>query len=293
MAVNTGMFSSDKPLSKTAYIVGLVVIFLAVYSQYFVNLKQIIPLGAATGYVVVYGIPAIVVTVLLGKYILARAAKNNKKATELGLGLFGAFTLLGLFLAIVAFIIIQGIDPNTSNLLSKPNPVLDVSSSQAWILIAVSMLVVGPAEEYIFRGFMYGGLLNLTGGKHWLPLAIVSSLMFTAVHAYYAVTYQIASVLAFIQLTVFGIAMGITYYWSGGNILVPALIHGVYDATGFLGVATNTTIGTIARFVFIGVGLVFAVIYLTPKLRLTFPQQTTGGSQNPPPPPDPSPPSTP
>ena len=57
--------------------------------------------------------------------------------------------------------------------------------------------------------------------------------MFASVHAYYAVTYGVASVLPFIDLITFGFAMAATYYWSGGNIMVPALIHGVYDATDF------------------------------------------------------------
>jgi membrane protease YdiL (CAAX protease family) len=133
----------------------------------------------------------------------------------------------------------------------------------------VSFLVVGPAEEYLFRGFMYGGLLNITKDKHWLPLAIISSLMFAGVHAYYAVTYGIASSVAFIDLVAFGVAMCVTYYWTGGNILVPAFIHGLYDATGFLGVATTTLIGTIARIILMAIGVAFAIVYLPKKIRLT------------------------
>jgi membrane protease YdiL (CAAX protease family) len=260
---NLRMFSTDKSLSKVAYIVGILVIFLTVYVQYFVDF------GPIFGYLVVYGVPIVVVILFFGKQLLSRAAKNNKLAFKYGLGLFGALTLLGVFLIIVAFSIILQFDPNALNLLNRPNPVLNVSSNAAWVLIAVSMLVVGPAEEYLFRGFMFGGLLSVSKGKYWIPLAILSSLMFAFVHGYYAITYGVASVLAFIDLATFGVAMCITYYWSKGNILAPAIIHGLYDATGFLGVATIAAVGTISRFVLIGIGVAFAVAYLPKKIRVT------------------------
>ena len=178
-------------------------------------------------------------------------------------------TLVAFVLIIVVLAIILQLDPKAVDLLNKPNPVLSVPPNTAWVLIVVSFLVVGPAEEFLFRGFMYGGLLNITKGKHWLPLAIISSLMFASVHAYYAVTYGVASSLAFIQLVAFGVAMCVTYYWTGGNILVPAFIHGLFDATGFLGVATTTTIGAIGRISLMAVGVAFAIVYLPKKIRLT------------------------
>ena len=268
------MFSTGKLLSKALYVVGIVAIFLAVYSQYFVPLKQYIPLGPATGYVVVYGIPVVVVTLIFGREIFSRAAKNSKSGFKYGLGLFGALTVVSFFLAFIALAIILQFDPQAANLLNKPNPVLNVPPQQAWILIAVSLLIVGPAEEYLFRGFMYGGLLNITKGKHWLPLALISSVMFASVHAYYAVTYGVASSVVFIELIAFGVAMAVTYYWTGGNLIAAIVIHGLYDATGFLGVATTTLIGGIARGILIAVGVAFAAIYLPSKIRLTPAPQT-------------------
>jgi len=146
----------------------------------------------------------------------------------------------------------------------------------------VSFLVVGPAEEFLFRGFMFGGLLRITKGKNWLALAFLSSLMFAAVHVYYAVTYEAASVVAFILLVSFGFAMCIAYYWSDGNLLVLAIIHGAYDATGFLGVATTMQIGLYARGAMIALGLICAGLFLTKKLRVSYPEQ----KQPAPPPPE-------
>ena len=258
------MFSTGKPLSKALYIIGIIVIFVTVYVQYFVSL------GSVVGYLVVYGIPVAVALLFSGREILKRAAENNRTATKLGLGLFGAFTVLGVFIAVVVLLIILQFNPGVQSLLSKPNPVLNVPPKEAWILIAISFLIVGPAEEFLFRGFMFGGLLSISKGKRWLILAVLSSIMFAAAHAYYAVTYEAASAVAFIELVAFGIAMCITYYWSDGNLLVLALIHGAYDATGFLGVATTTLIGNIARGAMIAVGLTFAGLYLPKKLRLSY-----------------------
>ncbi len=261
------MFSSGKTLPKKLYALGVIVIFAAVYSQYFIKLGQV------TGYLVVYGIPVLVVSLMFGREMLQKANKNGKKAFKLGLGLFGVLTAVGIFLSVVALLIINNFDPNAMELLNKPNPVLDVAPNVAWIMIAVSLLVVGPVEEYLFRGFMYGGLLSMTKGKHWLPLAIASSFLFASVHAYYAITYGVVSIIPFINIITFSIAMSITYYYSGGNILVPAVIHGIYDATGFLGVATTTDAGLAARgtliFICVLIGFILAITYLIKKTQIT------------------------
>ncbi|MGD0204399.1 MAG: type II CAAX endopeptidase family protein [Candidatus Bathyarchaeia archaeon] len=278
------MFPTNS-LPKKLYLVGVVFIFLAVYSQY------VIRYGSITGYLVVYGIPVLVVSLLFGRQLLHRAGKNNKEAAKFGLGLFGVLTVLSLFLSIIALAIIVHFYPHAANLLNKPNPVLNVSSNVAWVMIPVSILVVGPAEEYLFRGFIYGGLLSISKGKYWIPLAVVSSGMFASVHAYYGITYGIASVLPFIDLITFGLAMSITYYWSGGNILVLALIHGVYDATDFLGVATTSQIGQAAQLVMIFVCIGFAAVYLPKKIVMrqttnpSVPPETTPETQPPPDPP--------
>jgi membrane protease YdiL (CAAX protease family) len=255
------MFPTN-PLPKKLYLIGVVAIFLSAYSQY------VIHYGPITGYLVVYGIPILIISLFFGRQLLLRASKNNKDATKFGLGLFGLFTVISIFISVVVLSFILSFDPQAVNLLNKPNPVLNIPSNVAWLMIPFSILVVGPAEEYIFRGFIYGGLLSIFKGKHWILLAVVSSVMFASVHAYYVITYGVASAVAIIGIIALGLAMSITYYWSGGNLLVPALIHGVYDATAFLTVATTIQIGLAARFAMILVGIVFAVAYLPKKIAM-------------------------
>lgn len=112
-------------------------IFGEVYSQY------VFALGLFLGFIVVYGIPLAVISLLFGREIFKRSANNGKFAIKLGLGFFGVFTLAGYFLSFVALLIMLSLDPQALNLLNKPNPVLQIPQEVAWAMVAVSMLVVG------------------------------------------------------------------------------------------------------------------------------------------------------
>lgn len=245
-------------MTRGTYLIGLLIIFAVVYSQYLFGGKGY---GLVLGAVIVYGVP-IVATLLLGGFPIVRRGLNQTyTALKFGLGFFGAFTALGIIVSLVLLLIILTLDPSAINLLTKPNPLLNIPPQLAWNMVWISILIVGPAEEYLFRGFVYGGLLTLSKNRHWIILAIVSSILFTAVHLYYYFTYGIASSIQFTSLFTFGIAMAATYYLSGGNLIIPALIHGIYDATGFLSVATSSIILTVElRGFMIIVGLVVATV---------------------------------
>jgi membrane protease YdiL (CAAX protease family) len=250
----------EKPVTRRSYIVGLVVLFAAAYSQYLIE-----GLGLIDGMLIVYGIPILCTALLWRSMIIRRALNRTYMALKFGLGFFGAFTVLGIVASSVLFYLIAAVDPNAVNLLNRPNPVLNISPELAWIMVWLSILVVGPAEEYLFRGFMFGGLLSLFKNRHWLSVAFLSSLLFAAVHLYYAFTYGIASVIQFTDLVTFGFAMAATYYVSGGNLLIPALIHGIYDATAFVGVAISMDVGNQLRGYMILICVIVAVILLVQR----------------------------
>lgn len=254
--------NSSKPITRARYLFGLVIILGASYSQYVFG-----GFGPAVGFLVVYGIPIVVVSILWGRAIIQRAAKNTWVASKFGLGFYGAFTALGLLASYAIIFVLTSFDPAALNLLNRPNPVLHVSPEYAWIMVGVSFLIVGPAEEYLFRGFVFGGLLCLFKNRHWLVLSLVSSVFFAAVHLYYGLVYGVASAIAFTDLVTFGMAMCVTYYLSGGNLLLPAVIHGAYDATGFLGVATSSQIGTVLRVLMMLIGIAVALSLFINRIR--------------------------
>ncbi len=252
---------SEMPLTKRLYLVGLVIIFASAYSQYLIG-----GFGPILGTFIVYGVPLLATGLLWGSEIVRRAFSQTYTAVKFGLGFFGVFTVLGTLVATAIFYIIIMFDPTAVSLINRPNPVLNIKPELAWIMVWVSLLVVGPVEEYLFRGFIYGGLLNLFKGHHWLSLAFISSILFAAAHLYYALVYGIVSLVQFTDLVTFGMAMAATYYLSGGNLLVPAIIHGVYDATGFIGVATSLDVGVLLRGSMILIGVIVAVVLLVQEI---------------------------
>jgi membrane protease YdiL (CAAX protease family) len=263
LSESVGDDDRSQPKKEDLYVPVLIILFTAVYLQYLpqhfgFHLEGVLAL--IRGIVLVYGVPILAITLLWGTTIIRRFFKKTYSAIKLGVGLFGVFTALGIFLGIVITIFLAAISPSTVKLLEKPNPALNVSPVLAWVMVGVSMLVTGPAEEYMFRGFVFGGLLDIFKDRHWLMLAFVSSLLFAAAHLYYATTYEAASVVPFTELVTFGMAMAGTYYLSGGNLFAPALIHGAYDATAFIGVATSTNVGLALRGSMIGLGVVVALL---------------------------------
>jgi membrane protease YdiL (CAAX protease family) len=243
-----------RPLTVPLFLIGLLVIFVCSYSQY------VIPgLNFISGVLLVYGIPILATGLIWGRAIIRKAFNQTLNAVKFGLGYFGAFTVLSLIVGVFIVFLLLVFNPAAVNLLQKPNPVLQVSPRIAWLMVGVSFLVVGPAEEYLFRGFVFGGMLSFFKNRHWLSVALVSSIFFAGVHLYYAVVYGVASLVQFVDLITFGMAMAATYYVSGGNLIVPALIHGAYDATAFIGVATSSTIGDQLRELMILIGVIVAI----------------------------------
>lgn len=84
-------------------------------------------------------------------------------------------------------------------------------------VIAVSALA-GVGEELLFRGVIQSGLSASYGA--W-PGLLVASVLFGVVHA--------LSRAYFVLATVMGLYLG-TLYQVTGNLLLPAIVHGLYDA---------------------------------------------------------------
>ncbi|MGQ9780641.1 MAG: CPBP family glutamic-type intramembrane protease [Nitrososphaeria archaeon] len=214
------------------YVIGLLVIMFGTYSQYVFEIR-----GLAYGTMIVYVIPAAVIYLLNGKTILSKAHKNIRSALEYGLGYFGVFTAAGIAFAFLLLAVLFAFDPKTSELLNKPNPLFEISPGLAWFMLLFSFAIVGPFEEFMFRGFIFGELQKIWRSQHWFLPALTSSLIFSIIHLYYFFLFGIASVIQFTQIIMFGLGMCGAYFKSGGNLVVPALIHGAFDATSFLVIA--------------------------------------------------------
>ncbi|MFB3925851.1 MAG: lysostaphin resistance A-like protein [Syntrophales bacterium] len=251
-----------QPVTKRAYLIGLAVIFFAAYGQYFIVHTDLI-----ANVLLVYGLPIFIISWISGKTIIRRAFQNNRVALKYGLGSFGVFTLAGTLAAAGIFAALSAFDPSTLKLLHRANPVLRVSPDLAWMMVAASFLVIGPAEEYIFRGFVFGGLLRIYQNHHWLFLAFVSAALFAGAHLYYFLIYGMASLIPFVEIVAIGMAMAVTYYYSGGNLLIPALLHGAFDAAGFIASDISPQIGIALRQLMILTGVFVAFGFFTRRRR--------------------------
>jgi membrane protease YdiL (CAAX protease family) len=102
-------------------------------------------------------------------------------------------------------------------------------------LIPVTILLVGPTEELIFRGIVQGQFRRAYG----TPVAVAAaSAIFAAVHLS---SYSGDGLLATLgTVLVLGGVLGIIYEKSE-NLVVPAVVHGLFNTVQFVAVYATTT----------------------------------------------------
>ena len=114
---------------------------------------------------------------------------------------------------------ILGPDPEEAKLLT--DAVLARNLLQLTALIAISLALVGPAEELAFRGFIQKGFENSFGATTGL---LVASILFGLLHG-------LNSLRSIIPVTVVSLFIGYVWQKTGGNTSASAWMHGLYDAT--------------------------------------------------------------
>lgn len=104
-------------------------------------------------------------------------------------------------------------------LLDKVHLVLDLlfRGNRAQSAIVAVSLLAGFGEELLFRGVIQAGLEHLTGAVAGLLLA---SLIFGLLHAITPAYFLLA--------TLMGLYLGLLYQQTG-NLLIPCLVHALYD----------------------------------------------------------------
>jgi len=108
------------------------------------------------------------------------------------------------------------------------------------LLIPASILVIGPGEELLFRGVVQGRIRERFSR---VPGVIIPSAIFAALHLFALVGGSLLGNLVVVSI-LFGTAtvFGVAYEYSE-NIVVPSLIHGLYNATLFTILYVSVTVG--------------------------------------------------
>lgn len=98
------------------------------------------------------------------------------------------------------------------------------------ILVPIAILVIGPFEELLYRNVIQK---SLYGTFSRFGSVAVASVIFAGVHVLAYATDGLGAVIASLG-TVFGLSIVLgTIYERTDNLLVPALIHGLYNAAVF------------------------------------------------------------
>jgi membrane protease YdiL (CAAX protease family) len=242
------------PAPLAAYAAATVVTVVAILSQYFV--PQLLPFArpaydsVLAVFGIVYGVPIVAFAALVGIDPLRGWADRMGRSAVEGLRWYGLLTLLGLFLAIILLAILVTIDPSAASTLSKPTPVVRTAEANPWLWVALSF-PVGVLEETIFRGWIFGYWLQRSPGN-WRIHAAWTSVLFAAMHLYYALTYGIVFLIPALILVLDGLAFAIARRNSGGNLVTISFLHGWNDATAFLALA----------FFGLGLGLHYLIVLL-------------------------------
>jgi membrane protease YdiL (CAAX protease family) len=281
------------------YSVGVVVTVVAILSQYFVpqNVPALLPIYASLpgDLFIVYGIPVIAFAVLVGAEPLRNWRVRMSTAAADGLAFYAGALIVTLAVLAAMVVVYEVLDPSALQLLSRQNPALTQASGNPWFWVGFSF-VIGAFEETIFRGWIFGFWRNRA--KNWVVPAIGTSALFAGVHLYYGTTYGPAAPLIFPGLFLLGFAFAATYQTSGGNLVVVAFLHGLFDAAAFL-TLINTDAGLLVRYLPVLIGLVLLLVrFIAPDAGTPRPPIPSVGSAPPPafpsapaPPPPPPPPS--
>jgi membrane protease YdiL (CAAX protease family) len=256
---------APSPASVGAYVAGVVVTVFAVLSQYFVPetlpAARILYDNLPGDLFVVYGVPILAFALLVGSAPLLHWKSRMGTAVWQGLRWYGGLALLALAVIIGLTIVYQAVDPSALKLLNRPNPALTQAQSDPWFFVGFSF-VVGACEELIFRGWIFG--YWTARSRSWVGPAGWTSAIFAGVHLYYGTTYGAAAPLIFPTLFLMGFAFAAAYRFSGGNLVVPALLHGANDAGAYLTLVSEAA-GLLFHYLLIVAGGLIALIVWVQK----------------------------
>lgn len=154
--------------------------------------------------------------------LLALGRPSRREAAITAVGVVGLFLLQYGLLAALSTV---GVTPVENQAIASEG---HAPAYFLWMVV-VSILVVGPAEELLFRGAVQG-LLKRAWGP-W-PAIVAAAALFGSLH------YSVGTGTQLQALTYVGVALllGVVLGWLAertGTLLVPMLVHGGYNAVAF------------------------------------------------------------
>lgn len=137
-------------------------------------------------------------------------------------GLVGLFILLAVASVVISLLGVESAS-NVATDIGEENPEVLV-----WF-VAIALLLNAPAEEFLFRGIVQGLFRDAYG---ILPAVVLTAGMFGVVH-FLALSGSSSGIVVTLTITaLLGLVLG-TLYELTQNLVVPTLVHGLFNAIQF------------------------------------------------------------
>ena len=150
---------------------------------------------------------------------------------DLVVTLAGTVALFGLLFAVSLILTYLGLEVAQNRVMGigQRNPAVFL------LLVPLSFLLIGPAEELLFRGLVQG---TLRESFHPSWAVVIASALFASTHLFALTGDGKAESIGLVF--VLALVLGVAYEYTG-NLTVPALIHGAYNAVQFASAYLSVT----------------------------------------------------
>jgi membrane protease YdiL (CAAX protease family) len=157
-------------------------------------------------------------------------AINHEKLSDVGLKKPASVVrtiLYGVLVGVVVLIVVVGLERlgYGANRLGDMAAELKGNLGLLAERVTISILIVGPVEEFIFRGFLFLRLTKLFGGS---TVAITAALLLQA--GLFGLSHAYQHLYGILLTTSLGIFFGLVYLVLRRNLWVIVVGHGLYNA---------------------------------------------------------------
>jgi len=154
---------------------------------------------------------------------------------DVGYGVAGLVFLFGTFVAVTLLMSVLGVESaahgTRDTIAEAGNP-----TAVALLFMVTSVLVIGPGEELLYRNVVQKSLYEVFSRP---AAVVVGSVIFGVIHfpAYSTGTLPQVAVSVAVVFTL-SLTLGAVYERTD-NVVVPAVVHGLFNATQFALIALN------------------------------------------------------
>ncbi|MFX0146374.1 MAG: type II CAAX prenyl endopeptidase Rce1 family protein [Candidatus Hodarchaeota archaeon] len=243
-------------------LMNLIAFVTIIFFMFFVvNLEDLINIILSPYFVIVSSfielIFILVPVIYIGKYLQSSKLSNRLallgfssrgynnlgilKEVLLGLGFAISAIFLVFFVSLFMELLLElifGIDivSSAGGSLNEIDVIIANSDILAIILLILTMvIIIGPSEEILFRGFMQKGLVKNIG-KIWG--IIITAVLFSFIHligifvmAYDTlIEYVVSFLLNFFPYFAISLLLGLLFYWRKENLIAVTITHGFYNS---------------------------------------------------------------